>query len=299
MLQAFTPSIRSHLPFHLPSVAGSVAQGEPHLRVLPPARCHAQPGGAAAAERPPRAALRASFPSAAPRADRRADRPGPGRAALAARALVMDTDLPAYGAEQCRKRMLHDLDRAATTGQIPASCCAAGRRPWRSATLWQFSTRVVRGDLHEDNITVDHGSLASFTGWSGLTSGSPPRSFSWLVGMSDSAFADTVLEAYSVAAVQPPDRHLLRRAHLKARVPARWPSGWCAAWTGTSVHRGADARRMLDTLARDVRASGFPLPESRSADDPLPSGADFERPGPAATGARARGRVRARRGSRR
>ncbi|MBZ4329134.1 hypothetical protein LAM23_23680, partial [Mycobacterium tuberculosis] len=28
VLQAFTPSIRSHLPFHLPSVAGSVARGE-------------------------------------------------------------------------------------------------------------------------------------------------------------------------------------------------------------------------------------------------------------------------------
>ena len=89
------------------------------------------------------------------------------------RALVMDADLPAYSAEQCRKRMLHDLDRAATTGQIPGQLLRRWEEAMEDTTLWQFSTRVVHGDLHEDNITVDHGSLASFTGWSDLHVGDP------------------------------------------------------------------------------------------------------------------------------
>ena len=117
---------------------------------------------------------------------------------------------------------------------------------------------MVHGDLHEDNITVDHGSLASFTGWSDLHVGDPAVDFSWLVGMSDPAFADTVLEAYSVAAVQPPDRHLLRRAHLKAEFAL-------AEWLVRGVDRGItsmvdNAQRMLTTLAADVRASASPSP---------------------------------------
>ncbi|MBX7557376.1 phosphotransferase, partial [Streptomyces sp. tea 10] len=174
------------------------------------------------------------------------------------RALVMDADLPAYSAEQCRKRMLHDLDQAATTGLIPGDLLRRWEEALEDTTLWQFSTRVVHGDLHEDNITVDHGSLASFTGWSDLHVGDPAVDFSWLVGMSDPAFADTVIEAYSVAAVQPPDRHLLRRAHLKAEFAL-------AEWLVRGVDRGItsmvdNAQRMLTTLAADVRASASPSP---------------------------------------
>lgn len=170
----------------------------------------------------------------------------------------MDADLPAYSAEQCRKRMLHDLDQAATTGLIPGDLLRRWEEALEDTTLWQFSTRVVHGDLHEDNITVDHGSLASFTGWSDLHVGDPAVDFSWLVGMSDPAFADTVLEAYSVAAVQPPDRHLLRRAHLKAEFAL-------AEWLVRGVDRGItsmvdNAQRMLTTLAADVRASASPSP---------------------------------------
>ena len=198
----------------------------------------------------------------------------------------MDADLPAYSAEQCRKRMLHDLDRAATTGQIPGQLLRRWEEAMEDTTLWQFSTRVVHGDLHEDNITVDHGSLASFTGWSDLHVGDPAEDFSWLVGMSDSTFADTVLEAYSVAAVQPPDRHLLRRAHLKAEFAL-------AEWLVRGVDRDIpsmvdNARRMLDTLARDVRASESPSPGVPGPlDDPLPSGAGSSALDPPQTGTHA------------
>ena len=76
--------------------------------------------------------------------------------------------------------------------------------------------------------------------------------------MTDSDFADTVLEAYSVAAVQPPDRHLLRRAHLAAEFAL-------AEWLVRGVDRGVesmvkDAERMLNILTLDVERTGSPAP---------------------------------------
>lgn len=260
VLQAFTPSVRSRLPFHLPTVAGSVAQDGLRTFVY----SH-QPGHTLSLREfqrqneHPEPPVHTPSPSATPRAPL-AVQLGRSLGCLHSlpRALVMDADLPAYSAEQCRKRMLHDLDQAATTGLIPGDLLRRWEEALEDTTLWQFSTRVVHGDLHEDNITVDHGSLASFTGWSDLHVGDPAVDFSWLVGMSDPAFADTVLEAYSVAAVQPPDRHLLRRAHLKAEFAL-------AEWLVRGVDRGItsmvdNAQRMLTTLAADVRASASPSP---------------------------------------
>lgn len=260
VLQAFTPSVRSRLPFHLPTVAGSVAQDG--LRTFVYSHLPGHTLSLREFQRQnehPEPPVHAPSPSATPRAPL-AVQLGRSLGCLHSlpRALVMDADLPAYSAEQCRKRMLHDLDQAATTGLIPGDLLRRWEEALEDTTLWQFSTRVVHGELHEDNITVDHGSLASFTGWSDLHVGDPAVDFSWLVGMSDPAFADTVLEAYSVAAVQPPDRHLLRRAHLKAEFAL-------AEWLVRGVDRGItsmvdNAQRMLTTLAADVRASASPSP---------------------------------------
>ncbi|MDO4918890.1 macrolide 2'-phosphotransferase [Kocuria sp.] len=260
VLQAFTPSVRSHLPFHLPTVAGSVARGG--VRTFVYSHLPGQTLSLAELQRqntdpePPR---HAPSPSAAPRAPL-AVQLGRALGALHSlpRALVMDADLPAYGAEECRRRMLHDLDRAAATGRIPGELLRRWEEAMEDVTLWQFSTRVVHGDLHEDNITVDHGTLVSFTGWSDLHVGDPAEDFTWLVGMSDPVFADTVIETYSLAAVQAPDRHLLRRAHLKAEFAL-------AEWLVRGVDRGIpsmvdNAERMLTTLAQDVRASASPSP---------------------------------------
>ena len=54
-----------------------------------------------------------------------------------------------------------------------------------------------------------------------------------------------------MAAVQPPDRHLLRRAHLKAEFAL---AEWLVRGVDRDIPSMVDtARRMLDTLARAVR----------------------------------------------
>ena len=260
VLGAFTPSVRAHLPFHLPSVVGSVEQSG--LRTFVYSHL---PGSTLTLaelsrqnENPDRPS-RAPAPSAEPRAPLAVQ---VGRALAAVhslpRALVMDADLPAYSAEQCRSRMLHDLDRAAATGRIPGQLLRRWEQALEDTTLWRFSTRVVHGDLHEDNVIVHEAALGALTGWSDLHVGDPAVDFAWLVGMAHSEFADTALEAYSVAAVQPPDRHLLRRSHLIAEFAL-------AEWLVRGVDRGIesmvkDAERMLNTLTLDVERTGSPAP---------------------------------------
>ena len=260
VLGAFTPSVRAHLPFHLPSVVGSVEQSG--LRTFVYSHL---PGTTltlvemSRQNENPVAPSRAPAPSAEPRAPLAVQ---VGRALAAVhslpRALVMDADLPAYSAEQCRSRMLHDLDRAAATGRIPGQLLRRWEQALEDTTLWRFSTRVVHGDLHEDNVIVHEGALGALTGWSDLHVGDPAVDFAWLVGMASSQFADTVLETYSVTAVQPPDRHLLRRAHLTAEFAL-------AEWLVRGVDRGVesmvkDAERMLNTLTLDVERTGSPAP---------------------------------------
>lgn len=288
VLGAFTPSVRAHLPFHLPSVVGSVEQSGLRTFVyshLPGTTLTL--GELSRQNENPVAPSRAPAPSAEPRAPLAVQ---VGRALAAVhslpRALVMDADLPAYSAEQCRSRMLHDLDRAAATGRIPGQLLRRWEQALEDTTLWRFSTRVVHGDLHEDNVIVHEGALGALTGWSDLHVGDPAVDFAWLVGMADSQFADTALETYSVAAVQPPDRHLLRRAHLTAEFAL-------AEWLVRGVDRGVesmvkDAERMLNTLALDVERTGSPapgvIPEPPAAETGEQSDSDMSAPVPSGSG---------------
>lgn len=274
VLRAFTPSVRAHLPFHLPTVVGSVEQRG--LRTFVYSHLPGAALGLPALSRTGEPPAVTRPPSAEPRAPLAVQ---VGRALAAVhslpRSLVMDADLPAYSAEQCRSRMLHDLDRAAATGRIPGDLLRRWELALEDTALWRFSTRVVHGDLRADNITVHDGAVGSMTGWSDLHVGDPAVDFVWLTGIAPSRLADTVLEAYSVAAVQSPDEYLLRRAQLRAEFAL-------AEWLVRGVDRGnettaRDAEDMLNTLSRDIeRTASAPAGESLApqSDDAAPEGPD-------------------------
>lgn len=250
VLSAFTPQLRAKLPFLIPTVVGSVDDDGRRTFIY----SHL-PG------RPVPINQLDSLASAAP------SRPQPPSAEpvpavttqigtiLAAvhdlpRAMVMEADLPAYSADQCRTRMLNELDQAATTGLIPAGLLQRWENALEDRTLWRFSTHVVHGDLHEDNLVVDGNRITAVTGWSDVHVGDPALDFAWLIGANDPGFAEAVVAAYARASLQAPDAHLLRRAHLEAEFAlARW------LVRGVSRERQdmvADAQRMLAVLEKDV-----------------------------------------------
>ncbi|MDO5617149.1 macrolide 2'-phosphotransferase [Kocuria sp.] len=250
VLRAFTPQLRAKLPFLIPTVVGSVEDHQRRTFIY----SHL-PG------RPVPISKLDSLADAAPtRPQPPSTEPVPPvttqiGALLAAihdlpRAMVMDADLPAYSADQCRTRMLNELDQAATTGLIPAGLLQRWENALEDRTLWRFSTHVVHGDLHEDNLVVDGNRITAVTGWSDVHVGDPALDFAWLIGANDLSLAEAVVAAYARSSRQAPDPHLLRRAHLEAEFAlARWLVRGVARERPDMV---ADAQRMLAVLETDV-----------------------------------------------
>lgn len=239
VLRAFSPAIRAELPFLLPSVAGTVRQGELTTFVYSHIR-----GTTESVER--LAAAKASL----------AIEIGSAIAAIhdLPQNLVTDFDLPSYTANEFRQRRLNELDQSATTGKIPPSLLRRWEHAMEDVALWRFNSCVVHGDLHEDNILIDGDQVTAVMGWTDLRVGDPADDFAWLVAVDDSDFVDTVMQAYAGARHETPDPHLLRRAALSAEFAlAQWLVKGYAADSARMVE---DAEAMLKTLEADVAQHG-------------------------------------------
>ncbi|NVM97567.1 macrolide 2'-phosphotransferase [Arthrobacter sp. SDTb3-6] len=239
VLRAFSPAIRAELPFLLPTVAGTVRQGElitfvySHI-IGKPESVEALASGGAALALEIGAAIAAIH-----------DLP---------QELVTRADLPSYSANEFRQRKLNELDQAATTGKIPPSLLRRWEHAMEDVALWRFNASVVHGDLHEDNILLDGPRVTAVMGWTDLRVGDPADDFAWLVAINDPKFVDAVLQAYTAARHETPDPHLLRRAALSAEFAlAQWLVKGVAADSARMV---ADAQEMLATLKADIDEHG-------------------------------------------
>ncbi|XAS70865.1 macrolide 2'-phosphotransferase [Micrococcaceae bacterium Sec5.1] len=201
VLRAFAPAIRAELPFHVPTVAGTVRQGALTTFVY----AHLQGSTLSIDE------LSAGSPALARDI---------GNALAAIHdlplALVNNADLPSYSANEFRQRKLNELDQAATTGRIPAILLRRWEHALEDVALWRFNPSVVHGDLHEDNLMVQDDTVTALTGWTDLRIGDPADDFAWLVASNESSFVEAVLSRYTEARRDTPDAHLLRRAALLA-----------------------------------------------------------------------------------
>lgn len=235
VLRAFAPAVRAELPFHVPTIAGTVRQGSLTTFVY----AHLQ-GSVLSIEE-----LSASSPALAKEIG----------AALAAvhdlpLSLVINADLPSYSANEFRQRKLNELDQAATTGKIPATLLRRWEHALEDVALWRFNTSVVHGDLHEDNLMVQGDNVTAVTGWTDLRIGDPADDFAWLVASNETSFVEAVLAHYTQARRETPDAHLLRRAALLAEFAlAQYLVKAMAAGHQSMT---AEAESMLQSLASDI-----------------------------------------------
>ena len=143
ILQSFSPGLRAHLPFAVPTVAGIVpyAGGNVFVYAHPRLRLRRRPARRA---EPPRGRA--------------------GRTSLAAiiakdiatlhvmpEDIIYEADLPSYSSEQIRRRKIAELERAAATGKVPADLlahwqavlspapCGSSARAWCTA-IWEPRT---------------------------------------------------------------------------------------------------------------------------------------------------------------
>lgn len=235
VLRAFAPAIRAELPFHVPTIAGTVRQGALTTFVY----THLQ-GSMLSIEE-----LSAGSPALAREV-------GTALAAIhdLPLTLVINADLPSYSANEFRQRKLNELDQAATTGKIPATLLRRWEHALEDVALWRFNPSVVHGDLHEDNLMVQDDTVTALTGWTDLRIGDPADDFAWLVASNEASFVEAVLNDYTQARRDVPDAHLLRRAALLAEFAlAQYLVKAMAAGHQSMT---AEAESMLQTLADDI-----------------------------------------------
>lgn len=239
VLRTFTPAIRAELPFQIPSVAGTVRQGDLRTFVY-----NHVPGMALDLE---------SLVAEGGRVPTEIGRAMAGIHDLP-QSMVDRADLPSYTADEFRQRKLNELDQAATTGKIPPALLRRWEHALEDVTLWKFNPCVVHGDLHEDNLLIADGHVTSVAGWTDLRIGDPADDFAWLIAVHEQAFAEVVLEAYHEYRREPVDPHLMRRAALAAEFAlAQWLVRGLAAGDEAMV---AEAHEMLAELESDIRQHG-------------------------------------------
>ncbi|NMR29871.1 phosphotransferase [Crystallibacter degradans] len=239
VLRSFSPGIRAELPFQVPSVAGTVQQGELRTFVY-----NHVPGATLELE---------TLVAEGGRVPTEIGRAMAGIHDLP-QAMVDRADLPSYTADEFRQRRLNELDQAATTGKIPPALLRRWEHALEDVTLWKFNPSVVHGDLHEDNLVIWDGAVSAVTGWTDLRIGDPADDFAWLIAVHEQSFADVVLESYNKYRKEPVDPHLMRRAALAAEFAlAQWLVRGVAAEDAAMI---AEAEEMLQELESDIREYG-------------------------------------------
>lgn len=137
--------------------------------------------------------------------------------------LVEDVGLPVYTADEYRLRRLAEVDRAASSGHVPATLLNRWEHALEEAGAWRFVPCVVHGDLAPENVLVEGDRVAAVLEWAETRIADPADDFAWLASGCTPAALDAVVAAYRKARRTAPDADLPRRARLAAELAvARW-----------------------------------------------------------------------------
>ena len=211
--------------------------------------------------------------------------PGPGVAAEIGRAVASlhnvdravfdEAGVPVYDAEACRTRRLADLDRGAATGHVPTALLSRWERALEDVSAWRFAPTPVHGDLtggrflvtFSDDEDPETASVRAVTGWEYARVGDPADDFAVIAPECSAEAFESIVEAYSVARVERPDRHLRHRARLASelRLLTQLLDAVNAAEPPLITRRAAELR------ALDERTAGEP-PLVVSEPEPPPTG---------------------------
>lgn len=199
------------------------------------------------------------------------------------RAIFDEAGAPSDDAEECRRRRLAELDRAAATGHVPSGLLARWERALEDVSIWRFAATPVHGSLaghrillsFSDDTDAATGAVTGITGWESAHIGDPADDFAAFAAC-DPEVLDELKDGYRSALVERADPHLLLRAQLAAeltllrRLLASTGSGEreLTAWTAAALRR-LDQRLAAtsdDPLSRHVYRDGDIEPWEQAAD---------------------------------
>jgi aminoglycoside phosphotransferase (APT) family kinase protein len=167
--------------------------------------------------------------------------------------VLEDAGMPVYAAEEYRLRRLAEVDRAASTGHVPAALLSRWEHALEEAGAWRFSPCTVHGDLAAESVLVDGGRISGVLDWAQARVADPADDLSWLVVGLEASGVEGVLAAYTAARGEAVDADLVRRARLAGELAvARWLLHGVGVDDDEIV---ADAREMLVELEAAVADS--------------------------------------------
>ena len=216
---------------------------------------------------------------------------GPGVAAELGRALAAlhnvdlalceQAGLTSYDPDSYRTRRLADLDRAAATGHVPTRLLSRWERSLEDVSLWRFAPTPTHGDLTGDEVLAvfDNendaatGHIRGLTGWENAKVADPADDFATLVTQASPEAFDSVLEAYSHARLDRPDKYLERRARLAGELKLVSDLLTAVGSEDKRAIQGCTKKlRQLDADALDERCEEPVLPTAPKApaESPVP-----------------------------
>jgi aminoglycoside phosphotransferase (APT) family kinase protein len=237
-LGGLSSSVRATLPFSVPTVAGTVRQGDLKTFVYHHLAGHQLPLEDLVAS--PGMAHQVGQTIAA---IHEIDRPTVARAGL-----------PVSTPEEFRVGLLSELDQVAASGKVPKRLLRRWENAMEDAGMWRFNASVVHGDLHEEQLYVDKSKIVAVTGWSNLHIGDPAEDLGWLLALEERSTMERVVTAYVQRRATAADSHLLDRATLHAEFAlARWLA---RAVTRNDAERVAQAEALLAELDTNIAELG-------------------------------------------
>lgn len=128
-----------------------------------------------------------------------------------------EAGVPSYDADSYRARRLATLDRAASTGLVPSALLARWERALEEVSLWRFPTCITHGTLEGQDVFADD-QVRGIAAWENAAVSDPADDFAALWVLAPSEAFDTILETYSAARAEAPDKHLEMRIRLCAEL---------------------------------------------------------------------------------
>lgn len=187
-------------------------------------------------------------------------RPGPGLSAGLGKALgqlhdlptsvITESGLPAYDAQEVRRRWITLLNDAVATGYVPEPLRNRWEATLARSALWRFRSTVVHGDLAEENVLTAGGDVLALRGLVQAHVGDPAEDLAWVYATAPVDCLDSFDQAYELARSEGVDKHVRDRAELVSELSLlRWLMHGVRSGDDAIV---ADAVSMLDDLLTQV-----------------------------------------------
>lgn len=159
--------------------------------------------------------------------------PGPGLSAHLGRSLaalhevetaaIADSGLPVYTADECRTRLLAELDLMAQTGRVAPEVLRRWEAALEDVRAWRFRPVFVHGDLAPERVLADRDRVLAITDFTAAHIGDPAVDLAWLIAAAPEDALESILEAYALHRGEGAGTMVIARAQLLSELAlGRW-----------------------------------------------------------------------------